>query len=194
MMSILEAIEFSAFAEWIRSGHWIIYTSFLAAHTIGLIFLVGLSVGISMRILGVAPELPLAPLAKYFPLMVAGFWVNAVTGVVLVIAAAQTFLTSPVFWLKMAAIAVGLVSARWLYMNVYGPRASLGDGPVPTKARAWAWTSLVAWGLAILMGRMTAYSMFVVISSVQAVLVFAVVMIAGGYIVLRVFGRKPVKL
>lgn len=187
-MSILETIEFSAFAEWIRSSHWIVYTTFLSLHTVGLIFLVGIGAGISLRILGVAPGLPLAPLARYYPLMVIGFWVNALTGVALVTAAAQTFLTSIVFYLKMLAIVVGLVGTRWLYRHAYEPRAALGTGPVSRRAKVWAGLSLTGWTVAIIMGRLTAYSTFVVISTLRAVGIFLVVMLAGGYAAWRLFG------
>ncbi len=80
-----------------KSTSLLAYTLFLSLHTIGLAFLVGFNAAIGLRILGVAPGLPLAPMLKFFPFMVAGFSVNAVTGVVLLTTAPTDFLTNVVF-------------------------------------------------------------------------------------------------
>jgi hypothetical protein len=90
-MPLLEAIENSAFAIWLReSPSLFAYTGVLSLHTIGLGFLVGISTGIALRMLGFTPELPLAPLGRFFPLMWAGFFVNAFSGVMLLICGATT--------------------------------------------------------------------------------------------------------
>ncbi len=81
MWEVLEAIENSGFATWVREAPTVLaYSTVLAFHTFGMAFLVGLSGMIALRALGFARALPLAPMGKFFPLIFVGFWVNAATG------------------------------------------------------------------------------------------------------------------
>jgi len=58
---------------WVRESSSLLgYTLFLAGHTIGLVFLVGPNLVIGARVLGLAPELPLQPMAKFRPVMAGG--------------------------------------------------------------------------------------------------------------------------
>src|SRR5688572_7190835 len=84
----------------------------LVLHTIGLAFLVGASVAIEARILGLARGVPLLSLRPYYRVMWAGFWLNALSGVLLLIAFPTKALTNPVFYLKLAAIAAALAIGR----------------------------------------------------------------------------------
>ena len=65
MLSLLEAIENSAPAIWVREANTIFaYPTVLAVHTFGMILVVGISLVIALRALGVARELPVEPLKK----------------------------------------------------------------------------------------------------------------------------------
>ena len=68
----------------------------------GLAFFVGISSAIALRILGVAPGLPLAPFRKLYPVMWLGFFFNAVSGVLLLIIEPTKFLTMVDFYIKLA--------------------------------------------------------------------------------------------
>jgi len=63
VLSILQQwTETNAFFIWLRESPSIwAYPSVFFVHTIGLIFTAGLSIIINMRILGLAPQLPVAP-------------------------------------------------------------------------------------------------------------------------------------
>ena len=76
-------------------------------------FVVGVNVAIDLRILGVARQIPLAPMRRLFPWMWAGFVVNALSGIALLIADATTKLANPVFLVKMAFITLGVVNMAW---------------------------------------------------------------------------------
>src|SRR5271167_3278248 len=80
----LRAVELSGFSTWIRESQSIwAYPTLLFFHTLGLAFVAGMSLVISLRILGVGPGMPVKPMEKFFPLMWAGFWVNAISGTIL---------------------------------------------------------------------------------------------------------------
>src|SRR5438876_7430198 len=106
-MDFLLRLEQLGFSEWIRESSSIFaFPSILLLHTIGMGVVVGISAGIDLRILGLAPALPLAPIEKFFPLLWVGFGVNAVTGTILLAADATTKLTNADFYVKMGFIAL----------------------------------------------------------------------------------------
>src|SRR3989304_1828995 len=126
MWQLLESIENSGFAIWLREAPTVLaYATVLAAHALGMAILVGLSAMIALRILGFAPSLPLAPLEKFFPLMWVGFWVNALSGLVLLSLTPVAFLTNPTFYIKMLGITGAIVSMQFFRTSVFGHSATL---------------------------------------------------------------------
>ena len=117
---------------------------------------VGISAGIDLRILGIAPALPLAPMEKFIPLLWIGFWVNAATGVVLVIAEATRTLTNPDFYVKMVFIALALINLRLLRNRVLRDPA-IDKAALSAQAKLLAATSLFFWLAAITAGRLMVY-------------------------------------
>ena len=80
MMAFLQQLENSGFSTWVRqSGSLWAFPGILLAHTYGMGIMVGIIIGIDLKILGMMPGLPLAPLQKFLPLVWIAFWVNAVT-------------------------------------------------------------------------------------------------------------------
>ncbi len=193
MMSLLASLENSGFATWVReSPSLLAYPLFIVLHTIGLGLLVGVSAGIALRILGFAPLLPLRPMERFFPIMWLGFWINALSGVVLLAAGATSFLTNPTFYVKLAAIALAVANLRRLRTAVFSDPASLGTNPVPMRGKILAGTLLTFWAIAITAGRVTSYSGSVPWETAGAVLIVAVVMFLAGYVAARLLGlRKP---
>jgi hypothetical protein len=93
---------------------------------------------------------------KLFPIMWAGFWVNAVSGVFLAAADAPAMMTSWLFLLKMAIIGFALVTMAFLRRELFRPPPT-PDGVMSGTAKALAVTSLLLWTGAITAGRLTAY-------------------------------------
>jgi hypothetical protein len=134
-----------------------VYPSVLAAHTIGLGVLVGVSAALDLRLLGFAPGVPLAPLERYFPIMWVGFWVNAVSGFALFAAAASTKGVQWIFYVKLALVLSGVVLLRLTRSRVFQDRRVLDTGLVSSTGRLLAAASLVVWTGAIVAGRLMAY-------------------------------------
>jgi hypothetical protein len=150
-MQLLTALEHSAFGTWVREAPTIwAYATILFLHTVGLGFVVGANVAIDLRILGVARDMPIVPMRKLFPWMWAGFAVNALSGVALLIADATTKLGNPVFGVKMAFITLGVVNMAWSKPKI------LVD-PLPANARRVAIISLILWTGATTAGRLMGY-------------------------------------
>ena len=110
-MEFLAWLENTGFGTWVRESPSVFaYPTILFLHTVGLGFLVGTNIVIDLRLLGFAAEAPLAPLDKFFPVMWVGFWINAVSGTALLIADATTKFANPVFFIKMAFVALSVIN------------------------------------------------------------------------------------
>ena len=155
-MDLLTWLEENALSTGVRES-LLLYPTILALHSVGMAFLVGLSAAIDLRILGCAPRLPLAPMERFFPVMWLGFWVNALTGLVLLAAAATKHLTDPVMYVKLLLVALAVVILRVLQTQVFRAPTNPHVGHM---AKILAGTSLACWALAIVAGRLTAYTFF----------------------------------
>ena len=159
-MEILVWLEATGLAVWVRESLSLFaYPSILAIHAVGLAFLVGGSAALDLRLLGYAGDLPLAAMKKFFPVIYVGFWVNALSGGLLLIASATAMLTSVVFWLKLIFIGLGVVTVLLIKIRVFGDEEALESGTVPKISRTLAIASLAFWVGAIVAGRMTAYAL-----------------------------------
>ena len=157
MMELLASLENSVFGIWVReSGSVWAYPMIITFHSFGLAIVVGLNAAIDLRLLGVAPSLPVAPMESLFPIMWFGFWMNAISGVMLLVGDATTMVSSPIFVLKMTVI--GLAAANLIVIRrcAFRPQRWAG-GIVPARIKLLATTSLVLWACAITAGRLTAY-------------------------------------
>jgi hypothetical protein len=156
MMELLVSLERTGFASWLReSGSIWGYPTVLTLHTLGLGVLVGASTVVDLRLLGAAPQIPLAPLERLFPVMWAGFWVNAISGVALFVADASTKGTTSVFMAKLVIIVLAIAVLRSIKRSVY--RSGEIDARQPVGVKALAAASLALWLLAIITGRYMAY-------------------------------------
>jgi hypothetical protein len=158
MTSLLEWLENTTLSTTLRdSPNVFLYPTILAFHTLGLAFFVGISSAIALRVLGVAPGLPLAPFRKFYPLMWLGFVVNAVSGTLLLVIEPTKFLTMIDFYVKLLAIAGAVLCNRLLYVRHFRTPAPIDPNPLPLRDRILAVVTLFFWAAAITAGRLTAY-------------------------------------
>jgi len=150
-------LESTALSQWIvGSESMFAFPGILALHAIGMGFAVGICLALDLRVLGVAPGVRIAEMRRFVPVVWAAFWLNAVSGVLLLIGYPTKALTNPVFYLKLLLIAVAMV----LFVRIDRVIRS-GDAAAPATARSLrrlAITSLVCWGGAITAGRLLAYT------------------------------------
>ncbi len=159
---MLDPIENSFIAVWIRESTSIFgYTFVLSLHAMGLAVAVGLSSVIGVRLLGVAPEIPLAPTVRLFPLIYAGFWVNAVSGLLLLAANATSMLGNTMFYIKIAFIVAAVIALRLIRNRVYSDASTMSSGSISRGTAHLPWIMLLCWLGAIIAGRLTAYPYFV---------------------------------
>jgi hypothetical protein len=149
----------TALAKWINESESLFaYPGILFCHTFGLAIVVGLSIAIDLRLLGFATRIPLASMRALFRYLWLGFWINAVSGAMLFAADAPRKAQNPLFEIKLALVALGVMVMALVYRHVlraeHEPRETIRTG---TKLMAVA--SLVIWMAAIATGRLIAYAL-----------------------------------
>jgi hypothetical protein len=156
-MDFLLHIENSGFCTWVReSDSLFAYAGVLLMHTIGMGIVVGIAACIDLRILGFAPAVRLAGMEKFSPVLWLGFWINTITGVILVAIHATSKLVNPDFYIKMIFIALAILTLQMIKTNVF--RDPLIDkAPPSARGKMLAVMSLVFWTGAITSGRLLAY-------------------------------------
>ena len=120
-------------------------------------FAVGICLALDLRILGVAPGIQLAEFRRYVPILWTAFWLNLISGLLLLIGYPTKALTNPVFYLKLLLIGVGLVLFVRIGWRVFNEDGAPRRDVTPTLRRL-AVISLVCWVGAITAGRFLAYT------------------------------------
>ena len=153
-----------AFLEWLQhlpifvtiaeSGSIWGYPTILVLHTAGLALVVGSALVVNARLLGLGRMAPLSAFGPLFPIMWAGFTVNAVSGFILFAIAATTKAVQAIFWIKLSLVAMALVVTVPIVRIVKGAGA---QSAVPARGRVLAVVSLLTWTGAIVAGRLMAY-------------------------------------
>ena len=102
-----------------------------------------------LRLLGIFSSLSIRTFCYLQNLAIAGFVLNAVSGVLLFTSQASVFVTSIPFLTKISAILVGMVLAFVIQSKL--------TSEVDTKTKLLAVVSLACWTSAIIAGRLIAY-------------------------------------
>jgi hypothetical protein len=157
MIEFLTSLEQSQFSKWLLGSNSLFaYPAFLFMHTVGMAMVAGINAAIDLRLLGVAPAVPIKPLERLYPIMWWGFGINLTTGAALVIADASTKLTNWDFYVKMVFVFGGVAVLYVMRRQVFAYPA-LDKAPLPASAKPLAWLSLVCWTGAVTAGRLLAY-------------------------------------
>jgi hypothetical protein len=156
-MSFLVWIESWPFCVWVRetSSVWG-EPMFLFFHTVGMSMIAGVSAVMSLAVLGFWPKTSIKPLERLYPIMWTGFWINAVSGSVLLLADATSKIPSVVFWIKMIFVFSGVYMLTVIRKKIFG-YPQLEQGLLPASARGLALLSIFCWLGAIEAGRLLAY-------------------------------------
>jgi hypothetical protein len=157
VIEFLTKLENMQFSIWVReSGSVWAFPTILLLHTLGMSIVAGLSAVMDIVLLGFWPKVPVKPFERLCPLMWIGYWLNAITGTILLIADATTKLRNPDFYVKMVFIFAGVWLLNAMRGRVFGD-PQLDNAPVSAKAKTLAWASLACWFGAICAGRLLAY-------------------------------------
>lgn len=152
-------IEQTGLSMWVReSPSLLAFPSILFLHTLGLALLAGISVALDLWLLMGASRAPRIATRGFFRTMWLGFAINAVSGVVLLIAYPAKALTNWVFYTKMGLILLALLALEATRREVFEGVKPGDVVTVTSRARSLAIVSLVCWAGTIVTGRLLAYT------------------------------------
>jgi uncharacterized oligopeptide transporter (OPT) family protein len=152
-------LEATALSTWVRESTSVFaFPTILSVHAIGMGLAVGVNVAIALRLLGFAPGVPPRELHRFAPVMWIGVWLNAASGLLLLVGYPTKAFTNPVFYMKISLIAAGM----WLYVAMTRQILAAGSpgssGPAVPSGRFLALASLACWAGAVTTGRLLAYT------------------------------------
>ena len=158
MNAFLSWLESTAFSTWMRESPSVFaFPAILSCHTIGMGLVAGINAALALRVLGVASGVPIREMQRFMPVMWFGFWLNAISGVALLITYPTKALTNPVFYLKLVLIALAVWLATLISRRLFRDSTS-ADAATSGQVRFFAAASVVSWAGAITSGRLLAYT------------------------------------
>jgi hypothetical protein len=153
LLNWLSQLSISTFVR--ESNSLFAFPGFLFVHTVGVSIVAGGSAMIAFPLLGMWPAASLKPLERLYPAIWFGFWINLITGLGLLFAAATEKGLNPVLWVKLLLVTVGVVMMARIRSTYF--KAPAVDHPVPSQVKAMCWVAIVCWFGAIIGGRLLAY-------------------------------------
>jgi hypothetical protein len=149
----------TAFARWINESESLFaYPGVLFFHTFGLAIVVGISIAVDIRLLGFATRIPLASMRPLFRYLWLGFWINAISGAMLFAADAPRKAQNPLFEIKLALVALGVMVMALVYRLLRRAEREPRETSL-MSLRLMAIASLFIWAAAIAAGRLIAYAL-----------------------------------
>lgn len=148
----------SDLAAWIQLTPYA-YAVIESAHLVGVAFFFGPLLLLDLRLLGALPRLLAGPAGRFLlRISLPAFLLLTSSGALLFVPSADRYASSPVFFAKLAAMAIGGVNAlvshltAWRRIDAWG--ASAG---APRPARLTAAVSVLVWLGVIALGRALGY-------------------------------------
>jgi hypothetical protein len=152
-MTFVNWVENSMLGIWMVDSIWA-YPIVLSIHAVGMSIVVGTIIIIDLRILGLANSIPLKSFEKLFAVAWLGVALNFLSGVALFATEPAKFFYHPVFWIKIALIAIGALSVYMLWNKV---KDVADDSESSAQIKFLAVLSLLLWSCVIIAGRLIAY-------------------------------------
>jgi len=158
MNDFLIGLENTRVSLFIReSSSFLGFPTILTTHTFGYCFIMATNSIVSARMLGFATSIPFKPLRRLFPVMWIGLILTTITGVLLVMAAAEKRVPNPILWVKLVLLAVA-TPMMWKFQMKVFEDPSVNENNIPASARTMAALQLALWILIMISGRLIPYS------------------------------------
>ena len=154
MEALLTAVEGTALAQALRTARWA-YAAVNAAHILGIALLIGATVPLSLRFLGLWLAVERRALVRVLaPVAATGLAIAVSAGVVLFSVRAREYAGIGFLQAKLALVALAVLSAAWLH----GRHGLLLETASEKQLKAHAILSLGCWSGALICGRFIAFA------------------------------------
>jgi uncharacterized membrane protein len=159
--ALLETLQASSWAVFIHKKAWA-FTTVEVVHVFAVSLVLGTIAIVDLRLLGFAStKRPFAELSRQvLPLTWAAFVLAVIAGSLLFISRATEYFVNPVFWIKMALIAVaGINMVIFEFITVRDVQKWNLNPTPPSRARLAGGISIACWVLVVVFGRLIGFTL-----------------------------------
>jgi uncharacterized membrane protein len=159
--ALLETLQASSWAVFIHKKAWA-FTTVEVVHVFAVSLVLATIAIVDLRLLGFAStKRPFAELSKQvLPLTWAAFVLAVIAGSLLFISRATEYFVNPVFWIKMALIAVaGINMIIFEFITVRDVQKWNLNPTPPSRARLAGGISIACWVLVVVFGRLIGFTL-----------------------------------
>jgi hypothetical protein len=156
-MSIFESLETTFIANWLIDSLYG-YPVMLALHGIGMSIVIGILFIYNLRLLGLFNSIEVVVFKSLMKLAWTGFIINFVSGCILFIQKATSFVENWAFLVKIASVVIATVIAIIAHKTLC-QQAEKWDSEkaIVFSAKILAFVSLGLWSVVIVIGRLVGY-------------------------------------
>ena len=159
--ALLETLQASSWAVFIHKTAWA-FTTVEVVHVFAVSLVLATIAIVDLRLLGFAStKRPFAELSRQvLPFTWAAFVLAVIAGSLLFISRATEYFVNPVFWIKMALIAVaGINMMIFEFITVRDVQKWNLDPTPPVAVRRAGAISIACWVLVVFFGRLIAFTL-----------------------------------
>jgi hypothetical protein len=159
--NIWERIEYSSLGITIAESTWM-FPTIETLHVIALVTVIGTIAIVDLRLIGVASKgHRVSLLAKdTLPLTWAAFALAVITGGLLFISKASSYMINPYFLWKLALLALAGINMMYLHLTTWRTVEHWERDPsFPFAAKLAGWLSLIFWVGVVFCGRMIGFTL-----------------------------------
>jgi hypothetical protein len=159
--NLWERIEFSSLGTTIAESTWM-FPTLESIHVIALVTVIGTIALVDLRLIGVASRgHRVSLLAKdTLPLVWAAFALAALTGGLLFVSKASSYVANPYFLWKMAMMALAGLNMMYFHLTTWRTVEHWEQDPsFPFAAKLSGWLSLIFWFLVVFFGRAIGFTL-----------------------------------
>lgn len=157
MQQFVEWLQQTAVSEWLLNSSWA-WAVLEILHFMGLSLLLGALIVFDLCLAGIMTIMPVAALRPLPRIMIAGFAINAASGILFFTGDPARYAINIGFQLKMLLVVLAGVNAFW-FLRRFGETLPGWQtrADIPPLARVLAMISLFTWFGVLLLGRLIPY-------------------------------------
>jgi hypothetical protein len=161
LQGLWQSLETSGLGSFVAESAWA-FPTIESIHVIAIVTVVGSIAVMDLRLLGLASNqcAVTATSRDTLPLTWGAFVIAAITGLLMFVSKATTYIINPYFQLKMLMLALAGINMAifhlfaWRGVNVWDV-----DCEVPTAGKVAATLSLISWILVVFFGRVIGFTL-----------------------------------
>ncbi len=157
MLEFFNYLEDTSYAEWVRKSLWG-WPVALTVHAFGNGTVIGLSIIITLRLLGFFRTIPYTSLRYLFPIVWFAVICQVLSGISLWMTKPAKYVSAGMFDAKFSFVVIGAIVFWFLHRTVRAEAPSWQEkGSASTRGLRIAILSTVVWAAVLTTGRLTAY-------------------------------------